>query len=502
DFQKRACFWGDEETARGFVGDWGKMDVDKLLQGRVSGPDGQPIAYAGIIIREYKADRRGSIAAPQTGASEQGRYYFDAIEWPYRVGARWHEMLPEVLGHRSQTILRNRVFEGPQAVNFRFDAFATGRAGIKGRVVDQNGNPVPEFHLWLVGPVGWEKKPWDGKSKEDIKYIHYSVPFISDDGSFELSGLPGGVFVARAIPFDVQAYERSQGVELELKEGKTTEAEVRVMAKNTLYGRVLFEDGQAPAADEIYIVLTMMGRGRGVGGVDSEGYFTVHFSDRELEAVKAGMSAIVIIRKDSRQRLGTFPVGLLSPERSKAGILKVPRVPPKEKKKVGTGLSSKSALSGKSVVPFELLGIDGRTYRLADYEGKPVLINVFATWCRPCLVELPHLLEANTRFADKGLVILAISHMEKAETVEAYARRYRLPYPVLVDRMGRATQQFANKLGRIGFPTNVLLDRDHKIVYSISGFSEGSFAKLEEVIQQVLDQPRTKSRRPRGTSRR
>lgn len=138
-----------------------------------------------------------------------------------------------------------------------------------------------------------------------------------------------------------------------MKEGKTAEVEVRVTAKNVLYGRVLFEDGQAPAADEIYIVL-MMGRGRGVGGVDSGGYFSIHLSNGELEAVEGGRFTIRIMRKDDRRSLGTFPVGLLSPERSKAGILKVPRVPPKEKKKVGTTRSSKSALSGKSVVLYIL----------------------------------------------------------------------------------------------------------------------------------------------------
>ena len=91
DFQKHASGWYNQEVSRGFAGEWEKMDPANLLQGRLTGPDGSAIAYAQIMIREYKTDPRRGIAAPETGVDGQGRYYFDGMRWPYRVGARWRQ---------------------------------------------------------------------------------------------------------------------------------------------------------------------------------------------------------------------------------------------------------------------------------------------------------------------------------------------------------------------------------------------------------------------------
>jgi peroxiredoxin len=397
----------------------------------------------------------------------------------------WDEKLPEVLGTRQHFIFRRRVLRGRQTVNFKFDDFSPGTAVLKGRVVDQDDKGVGEFHLFVGPKINWSD--WHKDADGDYRATQYRIPFVSEDGRFELSGLPGGLLQATVIPFDVQAYEFHQGMEVELKEGTTTESEFRLRAKKALHGRVLFEGGKTPAADEIHVVVTMTGgRGRVVGGVDSDGYFTVRFGDGELGAVKAGWSTIVVIRKDSRQVLGTFPAGLLSAERSKAGTLKVPRVPPKETKGFGAGDPSESGRYGEKVKPFELLGIDGKMYRLEDYKGKVVLLNIFATWCRPCFAELPHLRELNSQFADKGLVILAISHREMPAAVQSYARKHNLPYPALVDRRGQATDQFAYRPGQVALPTNVLLDRDHKIAYYGAGFGIRTFDEIRETVERLL----------------
>ncbi len=485
DFRQRASGVDNTEAARAFVGEWDKMNPDNLLQGRVTGPDGKPIPYAQIVLHEYKT-KRASYRMLHSGTDEEGHFYLDKMDWPYRIQVIWDEKLPEALGTRQHFIIKRRALRGRQKVDFKFDVFPLGTAVLKGRVVDQDNKPVGEFHLFVRTKIDWSD--WHKDADGDYRVTSYRIPFISEDGSFELSGLPSGVFEARVIPFNVQAYEFHQGLEVGLEDGKTTEAELRVKAKNVLYGRALFEDGKTPAADEIHIIVTVGrgGPGRGVGGVDSDGYFTVHFNDRELEAFKAGWSTIVLIRKDSRQVLGTFPAGLLSAERSKAGVLKVPRVPPKETKEFGTGDPSKSGMYGKKVEPFELLGIDGKTYRLADYKGKVVLLNIFATWCRPCFAELPHLRELNSQFADKGLVILAISHREMPGAVESYARKHSLPYPALVDRRGQATNQFAYRPGQVALPTNVLLDRDHKIAYYGAGFGIRTFDEIRETVEKLL----------------
>jgi peroxiredoxin len=137
-------------------------------------------------------------------------------------------------------------------------------------------------------------------------------------------------------------------------------------------------------------------------------------------------------------------------------------------------------------VSLELLDTDGLTRRLADYLGKPILLNVFTTWCGPCQEELPHLLELHRRCADRGLVVLAVSRGEEPAVVEAYARRQRLPFPILVDPGGKTLAQFKDRDGRRVVPTNVLLDREHHVLFADTGYTAEKFARLHEAVEQVL----------------
>ncbi|MHC4324799.1 MAG: hypothetical protein ACYSUX_11050, partial [Planctomycetota bacterium] len=76
EFQLRASGWYNNTVSRDFIGDWSDMDTNNPLQGRVTGPDGQSVAFATIQIREYKPGAR-SIKAPNRGTNEQGYYKCD-----------------------------------------------------------------------------------------------------------------------------------------------------------------------------------------------------------------------------------------------------------------------------------------------------------------------------------------------------------------------------------------------------------------------------------------
>jgi peroxiredoxin len=107
---------------------------------------------------------------------------------------------------------------------------------------------------------------------------------------------------------------------------------------------------------------------------------------------------------------------------------------------------------------FTLKDMNGAPVRLADYKGKVILINFWATWCAPCKAELPAFVELHTQYKDKGLAILGVSADDDAETLRAFAGEWKLNYPILV---GRDEEEMLDAFGPLfGYPTSVIVGRD------------------------------------------
>ena len=83
---------------------------------------------------------------------------------------------------------------------------------------------------------------------------------------------------------------------------------------------------------------------------------------------------------------------------------------------------------------FTVKDIDGRNVRLSDYKGKVVLLNFWATWCGPCKVEIPALVDVYARYRDQGFAVLGVSVDDSPEQLRRFAREYKMNYPVLVGR--------------------------------------------------------------------
>ncbi len=76
--------------------------------------------------------------------------------------------------------------------------------------------------------------------------------------------------------------------------------------------------------------------------------------------------------------------------------------------------------------------MNGAPVRLADYKGKVIVMNFWATWCGPCQAEIPELIETYNEYKDRGVVVLGISIDDTAETLRAYAPTKKMNYPVLL----------------------------------------------------------------------
>jgi peroxiredoxin len=140
-------------------------------------------------------------------------------------------------------------------------------------------------------------------------------------------------------------------------------------------------------------------------------------------------------------------------------------------------------LRGKRAPEFSLRSIDGKKVSLSDYRGKAVLINFWATWCAPCKIEMPWLVDLRKQYAGQGFEILGVSE-DDADTPRAklakFGQEQGLNYPLLV-----GDDAVSRKYGGVEFlPTSYFVGRNGKIVAETAGLV--SKDEVEASIKKAL----------------
>lgn len=128
----------------------------------------------------------------------------------------------------------------------------------------------------------------------------------------------------------------------------------------------------------------------------------------------------------------------------------------------------------------------GEEVSFDDHLGDVVLVNVWATWCRPCRVEMPSIQSSYERFRDHGFTVLAVSvdagpgHRQK---VTEFVREHGLDFPVLLDPENRISRT----LRIVGVPETFVLDREGRIIKRVIGVTDwdspGNRALIEELLR-------------------
>lgn len=142
----------------------------------------------------------------------------------------------------------------------------------------------------------------------------------------------------------------------------------------------------------------------------------------------------------------------------------------------------------------ELPTIGGKTIKLADYSGKVVILNLWATWCGPCREETPELIGLSQEYKDKGVQFIGIATKENEsqngiEGVKLFARGYQVPYEMVF-----TDGHFAGPLvqlvhGPASIPQSWVISRSGKFVAHFSGFNPTvTPTKLKAVIDQAVSE--------------
>jgi thiol-disulfide isomerase/thioredoxin len=142
-----------------------------------------------------------------------------------------------------------------------------------------------------------------------------------------------------------------------------------------------------------------------------------------------------------------------------------------------------------SVVNVEMRAMTGAPIKLSNYDGKVLIVNLWATWCGPCRMETPELVKLYKEFRSKGLEIVGLSTENPDTTTEAvkqFAQDHNVNY-----RIGWATPEVSITLmqGREAIPQSFIISRTGKVMKRFVGFNPNSTpALIKEAVEEALNE--------------
>ena len=150
-----------------------------------------------------------------------------------------------------------------------------------------------------------------------------------------------------------------------------------------------------------------------------------------------------------------------------------------------TTTTTTTAASRPAAPPFSLKDHNGQSISLAALKGKVVVVNFWATWCAPCLQELPFLEQFHQKRGKDGLVVIAIATdgPETAASIATVVRRRRLTMTVAHDQSGTVISSLNPRAAN---PYTLFIDRQGRVAHRHEGYSPGDERKYEALIDALL----------------
>lgn len=137
----------------------------------------------------------------------------------------------------------------------------------------------------------------------------------------------------------------------------------------------------------------------------------------------------------------------------------------------------------KQAPNFVLPDLEGQVVRMEDLRGQVIVLNIWATWCPPCIEEMPTLQELAQKMKDEDLVVLAVSQDEEPEKVKPWVEKHDLTFPVLLDPRAEVGYRY----GVTGYPETFVVDREGRIVHHHVGFRDWSEPEVVAALDRLLE---------------
>jgi peroxiredoxin len=146
----------------------------------------------------------------------------------------------------------------------------------------------------------------------------------------------------------------------------------------------------------------------------------------------------------------------------------------------------KSQAQRKPAPNFSLKDADGNAVNLADYRGKVVLVNFWATWCGPCEAEIPWFIEFEKKYKDQGFAVLGVSMDDDGwKSVRPYVASHKINYRIMI-----GSEVVSQQFGEIeSLPTSFVLDREGRIASNHIGLVDK--VDYQNEIVKLLEDPKT-----------
>jgi thiol-disulfide isomerase/thioredoxin len=137
---------------------------------------------------------------------------------------------------------------------------------------------------------------------------------------------------------------------------------------------------------------------------------------------------------------------------------------------------------GGATPPLALKDLNGKIHKLEDYRGKTVMVQFWATWCPPCLKEIPAMQRLEKKMAGKPFVILAVNMGETQKDVSEFVNKMKIGFTVLMDEEGKGVGDWKVFVA----PSSFLIDPQGKVRYTLQGGAEWDDKEYVQLISDLM----------------